>query len=289
MKFFLKYIFLIFSVSFITVEIILRVFHAVGKPIDYSEVEGFIKNTPNTKGFYTFGTFPTIYRKNYVINNSGYNSSINYPKFYNNKNTIALIGDSFIEGYHVDVNKSIGRLIEKLCDSIQVYEYGIGGHNIHNYIEIYESQHLERLDKVYFFIHVTDFLKDRTNKSKYFEFKEKYLRPLYELSSLVQYLNKNHKPFAIDKGLNKYISNYTQIKVNDFLSRAKNIELIYRNDQIDASLDFVEKKIKIVNHKRKPFNYGFDLHWNDNGRLNVANHIMKDLNKQVCQKVYKKR
>lgn len=51
MKFFLKYIFLIFSVSFITAEIILRVFNAVGKPIDYYEVEGFIKNTPNTKAF----------------------------------------------------------------------------------------------------------------------------------------------------------------------------------------------------------------------------------------------
>lgn len=283
MKAFIKYIFVVFFFSFCTSEILIRLFGAVGDDVKLQVRDGFYYNKENTKGMNVYGTFPVLIKKKFQINQSGYNSIKNYLDSIDNDQTIALIGDSFIEGYHVDVEKSIGRLIENNCPTINVLEYGIGGHNIHNFIESYENAKMENFKKVYFFIHLTDFLKDKPYKSKYNKFKETYFRPLYNASYLLKFINKNHKPFTANKKLNTEISQLTKDKTISFLNKAKNISFIYRDDNISKELDFIKDKIQIVNHKRKPHNYGFDLHWNDNGRVNIAEHIINDLAINACQ------
>ena len=282
MKTFLKYFFSVLFFSFLMAEVIIRIVGGVGDEVKLEVKDGFYYNQKNTQGISVYGTFPILIKKKYSINQKGYNS-IKNDKTLSDHQTIGLVGDSFIEGYHVDVDKSIGRLVENLCDEIAVVEYGIGGHNIHNYIESYENGSMEKLKKVYFFIHITDFLKDKPYKSKYSRLKETYLRPIYNASKLVKFINKNHKPFATNKQLNPTISQYTKDRTIAFLQKAKNVSFIYRNDNINEELDFIKNKINTINHTRKPFDYGFDPHWNDNGRLNIAVHILDDLNIKTCQ------
>ena len=282
MKTFLKYFFSVLFTSFLMAEVIIRIVGGVGDQVKLEVKDGFFYNQKNTQGISVYGTFPILIKKKYSINQEGYNSTKNNKNLSDNQ-TIGLVGDSFIEGYHVDVDKSIGRLIENLCDEIAVVEYGIGGHNIHNYIESYENGNMEKFKKVFFFIHITDFLNDKPYKSKYNRLKEIYLRPIYNSSKLVRFINKNHKPLAAKKKLNLTISQYTKDRTIAFIHKAKNVSFIYRNDSINQELDFIKNKIDIINHTRKPFDYGFDPHWNDNGRLNVAFHILEDLNINTCQ------
>ncbi|MGB2086467.1 MAG: hypothetical protein ACPHUE_05040 [Flavobacteriaceae bacterium] len=264
-------------------EIAIRILGGVGDEVKIEVKDGFYRNKKNTEGISVYGTLPILIKKFFKINKNGYNSIKDYNENLNYDLTIGLVGDSFIEGYHVDVSKSIGRLIENKCDEITVIEYGIGGYNIHNYIEIYESRNMKNFKKVYFFIHITDFLVDKPYRSKYNKFKETYFRPLYNASKLVKFINKNHKPFAVKKELNIHISQFTKEKTIAFLQKAKNVSFIYRNDVISEELDFLLDKIEIINHKRIPFNYGFDHHWNDNGRLNIADQILIDLEIKTCQ------
>lgn len=282
MKTFLKHFFSVLFFSFLMAEVIIRIVGGVGDEVKLEVNDGFYYNQKNTQGISVYGTFPILIKKKYSINQEGYNS-IKKNKTLSGNQTIGLVGDSFIEGYHVDVDKSIGRLMENLCDEIAVVEYGIGGHNIHNYIESYENGNMEKFKKVYFFIHITDFLKDKPYRSKFSLFKETYFRPIYNASKLVKFINKNHKPFAANKQLNPTISKYTKDRTIAFLQKAKNVSFIYRNDNINEELDFIKNKINTINHTRKPFDYGFDAHWNDNGRLNIAVHILDDLNINTCQ------
>ena len=134
MKTFLKYFFSVLFFSFLMAEVIIRIVGGVGDEVKLEVKDGFYYNQKNTQGISVYGTFPILIKKKYSINQEGYNS-IKNDKTLSDHQTIGLVGDSFIEGYHVDVDKSIGRLVENLCDEIAVVEYGIGGHNIHNYIE----------------------------------------------------------------------------------------------------------------------------------------------------------
>ena len=283
MKLLVRYIFSILIISFCISEVLLRLLGGVGKPFEAVVKDGFFYNKINTDGLSVYGTFPVLIKKKYKINNEGYNSSKDYLEIDDYSKMIGLVGDSFIEGYHVDVENSIGRLIEEKCDSIFVEEYGIGGHNIHNYIESYNNNNMHLYKKVYFFIHITDFLKDVSYKSKYNRFKEKYFRPLYEASFLLQFINKNHKPFAREKKMNKQISKFTKSKVLRFLEQSKNVSFIYRDANVSDELDFIKEQIEIVDHRIKPFDYGFDQHWNDNGRQNIAIHILNNLGLIRCQ------
>ena len=58
------------------------------------------------------GKFPKFLKLE-NINNLGFNSVKDYDFNFNNKKSVAIIGDSFVEGFQVDVNKSIGRLMEE--------------------------------------------------------------------------------------------------------------------------------------------------------------------------------
>jgi hypothetical protein len=71
------------------------------------------------------------------INNLGWNSEIDYFTKKRNKPLIAIIGDSFIEAFQVDVSKSIaGRLRAKLAGKVDVYSFGISGAALSEYLQI---------------------------------------------------------------------------------------------------------------------------------------------------------
>jgi len=126
-KLFIKTSFYLLLILLIS-EIIIRVFHLTkdtpNRFLDEHDVEKWV---PNQNGFEVTG----IRRQNiaeFNINNSGFNS---YREFNptKEKTEIALVGDSFIQGFHQDYDDSIGKKIENSIPNIEVYEYGYAGYD----------------------------------------------------------------------------------------------------------------------------------------------------------------
>lgn len=71
------------------------------------------------------------------INNLGWNSAIDYVTGKRAKPLIAIIGDSYIEAFQVDVSKSVtARLRQKLAGKFDVYSFGISGAALSEYLQI---------------------------------------------------------------------------------------------------------------------------------------------------------
>ncbi len=129
----------------ISLELLVRLFH-LGKDtptriLDEYKVEKWM---PNQNGYSVTGNRRQNFSE-YRINNSGFNS---YREFTPTKKNIeiALVGDSFIEGFHQNYYNSIGKKVEKSIPEIEVYEYGYAGydfadqlHLIHAYKEEFET------------------------------------------------------------------------------------------------------------------------------------------------------
>ena len=112
----------------IGLELIIRGLHLTRdypvRIIDDKRVE---KWKPNQKGFSVTGNRRQNFSE-YHINNSGFNS---YREFNptEDKREIALVGDSFIEGFHQDYYNSIEKKIESKIPEIEVYEFGYAGYD----------------------------------------------------------------------------------------------------------------------------------------------------------------
>ncbi|AXT49804.1 hypothetical protein D1818_02825 [Aquimarina sp. BL5] len=118
------YVFLIL----IGLEVLVRVFH-LGKDtptriLDENKVEKWM---PNQNGFSVTGNRRQNFSE-YHINNSGYNSHREFTPTKDNIE-VALVGDSFIEGFHQNYYNSIGKKVEKSIPEIEVYEYGYAGYD----------------------------------------------------------------------------------------------------------------------------------------------------------------
>ncbi|WP_299436902.1 hypothetical protein [uncultured Aquimarina sp.] len=136
------YVFLVL----ISLELLVRVFH-LGKDtptriLDEHKVEKWM---PNQNGFSVTGNRRQNFSE-YHINNSGYNS---YREFNPTKNKIevALVGDSFIEGFHQNYYNSIGKKIEKSIPEIEVYEYGYAGYDFADQLHLVNA-YKEQFDAI---------------------------------------------------------------------------------------------------------------------------------------------
>ncbi len=129
-KFILKsslYIFLIL----LALEGLVRILHLYAEdPPRFIDQYGVEKRVPNHTGYEVTGNRNQNFSE-FHINNAGFNS---YREFEPNKDNyeVALIGDSFIEGFHQDYDSSIGKRIEEKVKGIAVYEYGYAGYDLAN-------------------------------------------------------------------------------------------------------------------------------------------------------------
>jgi len=104
----------------------------------YDPVEGVDRfEVGQGTGVYTIGKFAQQ-RGRWRINNAGWNSDIDYfPRNQRTKLLIAIIGDSYIEAFHVDINKSItANLREKLHGRFDVYGFGKSGAPLSHYLQM---------------------------------------------------------------------------------------------------------------------------------------------------------
>lgn len=111
-------------------------------PNAYSEpTYGVLEYDPNgrTEGTYTIGRFAQQ-RGRWRINNYGWNSEIDYETRTTRgggKPLIAIIGDSYVEAFQVDVGKSMAAVLRKsTANKYQVYSFGVSGAPLSQYLEM---------------------------------------------------------------------------------------------------------------------------------------------------------
>jgi hypothetical protein len=226
-------------------------------------------------------------RAKYKINPQGFNSIKDYSEINNNKLKIAIIGDSYIEGFQGDVSESIGRLIEKEANNtIEVHEYGMSGWNIIDY-QLYYTQYVKNKYDVTFilmsnedFRHIEPSSFGKGNEST----KNTLLRKLYNKTFFIRYLNMNHglKSKLIElfsfPNYNKNSLSNSSFEINNTTSYFEIFDssciILHESKKLNLE-NFKALKLKTleIEHKIYPINFGFDSHWNDNGRQNVASTI----------------
>jgi len=87
-------------------------------------------------GVYTIGK-NAHWPAKWHINNMGWNSPIDYQADGRTKPLIAIVGDSFIEGFNVNVGKTVtDDLREKVKDKYDVYGFGMSGANLSQYYQM---------------------------------------------------------------------------------------------------------------------------------------------------------
>ena len=125
-------------------EGLVRIFHLYTEdPPRYIDEYGVEKRMPNQKGYAVTGNRNQNFSK-FSINKAGFNS---YREFEPTADTyeVALVGDSFIEGFHQDYDTSIGKRVEEKLGDVHVLKYGYAGydfanqmHLVHAYAEDFE-------------------------------------------------------------------------------------------------------------------------------------------------------
>ena len=142
MKFFIKEISILFIITFLIGELICRFSPIVSDIPIRGNRDGYYLLKERQNGIYIRGKLPRWLNAEYSLNNYGFNSSKDYFFYKDLKPKIAIIGDSFVEGFQVDVTKSIGRLVEQLNPNYEVYEFGLSGFNFFDYQELYQKYNL---------------------------------------------------------------------------------------------------------------------------------------------------
>jgi lysophospholipase L1-like esterase len=102
-------------------------------------VNGIIKYKPNQAGKH----FVDNYEINYKVNAQGWNSQYQqYSIEKNDKFRIAIVGDSFVEAFQVNFDKSLAEQLEGLLghDKVEVYRFGINGAPMSEYLQILRQE-----------------------------------------------------------------------------------------------------------------------------------------------------
>ena len=298
---FLKYISIwIISVLFL-LEIMLRIFGLAAQTMPTQSIDGNYLFVPNQSGYWVRGGLGEI-TNYYEINKQGYNSIVDYEKLDPKNLNIALIGDSYIQGFQADVRNSIGRQLEQILGSkVKVHEYGRAGANVVDYALVYK-EYIENKAYDYTFILVTD--KDLKEYKASFMGRGKRVpkktigRQIYDEVYILRYLNINHG-FGVHfnelisegpESINR-IHDKNQVKELNEESYLKKINIeainkipesaifIYEGEKLNPY--FIKNfnfEFKQIIHHKLPKNHGFDGHWNKNGRFNCAAAMAEFIN-----------
>ena len=285
MKSFFLYILILFISSITIAETIVRLckLNSDEMSLIVPDKDGYKKIKSNSKGFYRFGYFPQFNESRFRINDIGFNSLLDYELLDLDKINIAIVGDSFVESFHVNIKNSIGSKLMDYDDNIQCFEFGRGGFTISDMFEVYNDYNLKEFEIVIFFISKDD-LSGKTGKVKYNP-KLDFLRDLYNRFKLFQFLNRNFqtsnsikKLFNIrDAMVQKLESNKINQELIDYFNSLENVYMVskFKNEEFFLNENF--KDLIEVNHRLEPYNFGYDKHWNINGRENIFQSIITEL------------
>lgn len=289
MKNFILYIVVLIISSLIVLECTTRLFDLSNDSIPEANVNGNRLITPGAENRWIGGGFREIIG-HYKINPQGFNSLKDYDFIDENKLNIAIIGDSFIEGFHVDVANSIGRILEnEMQQEVNVHEYGKSAGNIADFSQMYLSFVKNKYDYTFILVAEPDLYEETSFNMGKGESARKpsTLRNIYSHLSSIKYLN-------INKGLSVNIKKAITFtcppeKDKELNEKAlkqldSSVIILYENEKLNPDvLNKYNLTLAEIEHKNKPINFGFDKHWNHNGRKNCAITIKNILEKKIAQ------
>lgn len=299
------------------VEVAVRILHLYTEdPPRFIDDLGVEKRVPGHTGYAVTGNRNQNYSE-FRINASGFNSHREFNPTAD-KFEIALVGDSFIEGFHQDFDDSTGKKIEDQLPHKEVYEYGYAGYDFANQIHLINAykEDFDAIDEIVIYLNYDHDLDRGTYEPNYDRIKL--------LSSTAFKIRDNIKILAygskigILEPLKRLVSGTPEKKVdditdgNDFketqglesltkdLSRIENFKSLVNRYGFDKSktallldvrktsqlfIDYcIKNNIAIIDFG-KEFESSktsptliYDEHWNNHGRNLVASAIANYIN-----------
>jgi len=137
----------------LAIEILVRVLHLYTEdPPRFIDEMGVEKRVPGHNGYTVTGNRNQNFSE-FKINSAGFNSFREFNPS-NSKYEIALIGDSFIEGFHQDYYDSTGKKIEQKINGVEVYEYGYAGYDLANQMHLIHAykNDFELIDEIVIYL-----------------------------------------------------------------------------------------------------------------------------------------
>lgn len=218
----------------------------------FDETENmYYYNNEKESGVITIGKFAEI-RSRWRINNMHWNYPIDY-KTKSNNNLIAVIGDSYIEAFQVDVDKNYPYLLqEKLKPVYEVYAFGKQGAPLSQYLHIsrYVNKHFNPDILIFNLVH-NDFDEsiEELNPSDYY-FLLLSLNKDSTFTETVPHPNYNFRQYSYWKkvifrsALFRYIQINLAIDVKDILSN------LFNNDTVryeaNTSVEKIQKNKELI-------------------------------------------
>ncbi|HEX7755226.1 MAG TPA: hypothetical protein VF421_07785 [Niabella sp.] len=279
----------------LAMEVALRVFNKVTDPMIEQVVGGVLLYKPGQQGKWLRGSNAEI-KSEFKVNKDGWNSEREYD-YVTGKKYIAIIGDSYIEGLHVPPDSSIGRKIESLCPDVVVHEYGKSGWASEDYKGAFEKYCNEKYDKV-FIVMTNEDLFDTSKSFGKIALKaddNNFVRNLYYTSAVLRYANiqlgfwENLHAILRFRETNGHafndVANNSNQTDNQKMDRRKyfddfpsNVFFLYENDKL---VPYYQHYLGLrgieIRHSTNKTGFGFDPHWNNQARWDVARAIMDKL------------
>lgn len=300
----------------ISLEVLVRVFHLTKDyPDRYVDEHGVEKWLPNQNGYSVTGNRRQNFSE-YHINSFGYNS---YREFKPSKDKveIALVGDSFIEGFHQNYYNSIGRKIENRLNGVEVYEYGYAGYDFADQIHLI-NEYKDQFDLIDYVVLGLKFENDLTRgEYSVVEDRMKLESPLYkairQIKLLVyirsigggeiakRFVNKllasakpNNSQSSIQENDEKkqqlsalYIENFKNLVNTYGFDKSRFILLLDSKETSDDFLLYLkDNNFKYMDFSEKlekskrPTTLIYDKHWNNHGRNLIAELVVEYIKKE---------
>lgn len=291
-------------------EVIIRAFHLTKDyPSRYVDDFGVEKWVPNQNGMSVTG----IRRQNfseYKINSTGYNSYREFTPTYD-KTEIALVGDSFIEGFHQHYYNSIGKKIEDKLTDVEVYEFGYAGYDLADQLHLIHA-YKDMFNKIDHVVLGLKFNND-LRRSEYYVIRDRMLLestfyknlrkvklivyaqnsgffdPISRLLSSVKAFFKKEPKLQVKENSVEEIEKTHLIYMENFESLIKKygfdkerfVFLLDSNITPQIFLEYLgENNYKYIdfyeslNSSTKPTSLIYDKHWNNNGRTIIASLVV---------------
>jgi len=293
----------------IALELLVRLFY-LGKdnPVRFVDPYQVEKWVPNQEGYSVTGNRRQNFSK-YHINQSGYNS---YREFTPSKDKLelALVGDSFIEGFHQPYYNSIGKKIEHRLPNLEVYEYGYAGYDLADQLHLIQ-QYQSTFDMIDYVVLGLKFENDLTRgtykvissriqlespiyrlvqQSKLLVYAQNIgaLAPFWTLAGKISSLvnpsppptNLTKKESSIDERHQQYLANFKELVKTYGFDKNRFVFLMDLEITPPFFIDYLkEHQFKFMDvsgtlkASKTPTTLIYDRHWNDHGRSLVAELI----------------
>lgn len=304
---------LYFILILISMELLVRVLH-LGKdsPARYIDEYGVEKWEPNQNGYSVTGNRRMNFAE-YHINNSGYNS---YREFNPtlDKTEIALVGDSFIQGFHQDYYDSVGKKIENQLDNVEVYEYGYAGYDFADQLHLVH-QYKDAFDKIDYVVLGMRFRDDLfRGEYKVIHDRMRLESAMYKNARKVKLLvyaqgigildsakkfpgkiiaflkgkseqkhtQKNETLAEIKAKQMKYIKNFESLVEKYGYDKSRYVLLMDTSKTPEIFMSYLKNNEykyidfgESLNNSKTPPTLVYDQHWNNHGRNLIADCIVK--------------